>query len=313
MATIGVIDMRFSERMGKKEVKGPMQMESMDDDLRTALWNVVFRHALGETDLPHADGDGGPAVCLLKEIWSDVLTRPIDEIPASSHETVQKIKTWFFKAQWYDVYDLVEFIARVGANVYNTYGVASFEMGANGYRPLGGPVDTDGFKQECNAALEREASGYRFVESEIAPITDQVEVAAIEKALDEAGKHGLTGAREHIRSALEKLSDKKNPDYRNSIKESISAVESICKVVAHDPAATLGKALDKIQNGIGLHPCLKKGFSAIYDYTSDANGIRHAMTDQSTCDFDEAKYMLVSCSAFVNYLIGKANKTGLLK
>ena len=30
------------------------------------------------------------------------------------------------------------------------------------------------------------------------------------------------------------------------------------------------------------------------------------------CDFEDAKYMLVSCSAFINYLIQKANKIGVI-
>ena len=53
-------------------------------------------------------------------------------------------------------------------------------------------------------------------------------------------------------------------------------------------------------------------FVAIYGYTSDADGIRHAMIDDSKCDFEDAKYMLVSCSAFVNYLIMKATKAGVV-
>jgi hypothetical protein len=62
---------------------------------------------------------------------------------------------------------------------------------------------------------------------------------------------------------------------------------------------------------VGLHSALKKGFSSIYGYTSDNDGIRHALTQDSNCDQEDAKYMLVSCSAFVNYLIVKATKSGI--
>jgi hypothetical protein len=51
----------------------------------------------------------------------------------------------------------------------------------------------------------------------------------------------------------------------------------------------------------------------LYGYTSDDSGIRHAILDQPTVGFDEAKFMIVSCSAFVNYLIAKAGAVGLLK
>ena len=73
------------------------------------------------------------------------------------------------------------------------------------------------------------------------------------------------------------LSDRKNPDYRNSIKESISAVESICKIIAEDEKTTLAKALTKLKKRIEIHGSLEEGFKKIYGYTSDADGIRHAI------------------------------------
>ncbi len=149
--------------------------------------------------------------------------------------------------------------------------------------------------------------------NEIAPITNEIEIGAVEEAMSTTVTQALAGANEHLKSALEKLSDKKNPDYRNSVKESISAVESVCKVITQDHGVTLGKALAELETEIDLHPCLKRGYGALYDYTSDADGIRHAMTETSGCDSTDARYMLVSCSAFVNYLVGKATKAGLLK
>ena len=113
------------------------------------------------------------------------------------------------------------------------------------------------------------------------------------------------GVRTHIRTALKFLSDRKSPDYRNSIKESISAVESICQVLTGDDKATLGDALNKLENHFNLHGALKAGFKSLYGYTSDQDGIRHAILKEQDISFSDAKYMLVSCSAFANYLIGK--------
>jgi hypothetical protein len=106
----------------------------------------------------------------------------------------------------------------------------------------------------------------------------------------------------HLDTALARLADRSAPDYRNSIKESISAVEAVCQILTGDPKATLGQALKKLS----IHSALEKGFSAIYGYTSDADGIRHALYEESILDADDAKFFLVSCSAFVNYLIAKS-------
>jgi len=134
----------------------------------------------------------------------------------------------------------------------------------------------------------------------LAPITSEEEIASVEQAMSHGGKFSPAVA--HVETALARLADRSSPDYRNSIKESISAVEAVCQIITGDSKATLGQALKKI----GIHPSLEKGFSAIYGYTSDADGIRNALLEASTVDADDAKFFLVSCSAFVNYLIAKS-------
>lgn len=62
-----------------------------------------------------------------------------------------------------------------------------------------------------------------------------------------------------------------------------------------------------------LHGALKSAFEKLYGFTSDDDGIRHAMIDDPSVGFDEAKYMIVSCSAFCSYLLGKAQSVDLIK
>ena len=40
--------------------------------------------------------------------------------------------------------------------------------------------------------------------------------------------------------------------------------------------------------------------------------LKYAMIDDPSVGFDEAKYMIVSCSAFCSYLMGKAENVGLI-
>ena len=79
--------------------------------------------------------------------------------------------------------------------------------------------------ENLNFALQREFSGHRLVAGCITPITSKDEIEAIEVATVTP----MSTVNEHILTANKYLSNKDNPDYRNSIKESISAVESICK------------------------------------------------------------------------------------
>jgi hypothetical protein len=101
------------------------------------------------------------------------------------------------------------------------------------------------------------------------------------------------------------LSDRSAPDHRNSIKESISAVESLCKNLTSDPTATLGQALKPLEDKGIIHPALKSALAKLYGYTSDSGGIRHAMLDEPCLTFSDSKFMLVVCTAFANYLVAK--------
>ena len=97
---------------------------------------------------------------------------------------------------------------------------------------------------------------------------------------------------------------------KSAIKESISAVESICCIIAKKTNASLGDALKTLESKRNLKGQLKSAFEKLYNYTnSDKGGIRHAEgLFVSEVSFEEAKFMLVSCSAFVNYLIAEYGK-----
>lgn len=159
-----------------------------------------------------------------------------------------------------------------------------------------------------NAILEEEKSGYRFFKDQFINIVNEKELESIDRAYSSP----YVSVNTHIKKALSLYSDRKNPDYENSIKESISAVEAMCCIITGmtGASATLGAALKKLEdNGVVIHSALREAFSKMYGYTSDANGIRHGGIDFKNAPSEDAKYMLISCSAFVNYLIEKYNRT----
>lgn len=160
------------------------------------------------------------------------------------------------------------------------------------------------FLEEVNRLFMRENYVYRFTKSGyIIEVTFDAEITSIDKSLD----NPIDSIREHIITALKHLSaSQKTPDYRNSIKESISAVEACCRYITGE--STLDKALAKLEGqGVVINGEMKKGFTRLYYYTNDATtGIRHAlMDDENAPTSDEAIYMLVACSCFINYLTKK--------
>lgn len=160
------------------------------------------------------------------------------------------------------------------------------------------------FKCEINEIFEEEKMGYRIIDDQIVDITNESEIEEIEEAIDS----DFNIVNDHIQKSLELYSDRKNPDYKNSIKESITAVESMCCIICGENVE-LGKALGRLEkNGIYIHGAMKNGFQSLYGYTSDESGIRHGGIVDKEVTEEDAKFMLVSCSAFVNYLKVKLEK-----
>ena len=281
--------MKFSERIGIREVKSTIQLEFIDVELRSGLWNVFLMFYGDPMDRESSTSVGlSRFKDFIETLWFSHFKSALDTIPYSKSDTISWLRKQFFSWEWYDVYDFIEFLVK---------------------NP--NPANSDELTEAFNFILKRELSGYRFIGSELTPISDENQISEIQKALDNTKNNGLKGVSIHLHSALEKLSDKKSPDYRNSIKESISSIESIAQVISGDKKAELGKALKLIKDKLGLHGALEQGFTKIYGYTSDGDGIRHSLMEEPNLDLEDAIYMLTSCSAFVNYLTIKANKAGI--
>ena len=147
----------FSQRIGKTPIKSVIQTDSIDEDLKNALWN-------GST-IFYWDGK-------VQDNWIE--NNPNDVVVLYSQTN-------------------------------------------------------EGFVEYCNNVLERELSAYRFVNGILTQISSKDEVEAIEEALNITDN--LKPVKTHLNRALELFSDRKTPDYRNSIKESISAIESYCSIL----------------------------------------------------------------------------------
>jgi hypothetical protein len=269
----------FSQRHGYSPLDTAFQREAIDSALRTKLWNILKVTIWDRYDINNRSYDDLTKRIdyLVRRLWFNYFNRDLDRLPDLYPQYGGKgaydvLKEYFTSCQWFEVYDLLEAIANDQSKL----------------------LSDDAF-QWINRTLEEHNSAYRFVGAEIAEITDKNEIQAIEAALATAD----SPVRVHLDAALRMLSDKEAPDYRNSVKESISAVEATCRLVTGNTSATLGDALKRVKN---LHPAMSKAFSSLYGYTNDASGIRHSLTNEATITYADAKFMLVTCSAFVSYL-----------
>lgn len=283
----------FSQRKGIRPLQKAVQREAMDDALRNGLWSalklVIWDNYSPPREFEGLRAEARQVLRLVEAIWLLYFKKPVDTIPRFdpdySKSAYHVLREYFFGAKWWEALDFLEFVVK------------------NAERAWG-----ERLSNACNRFLEAENAAYRFVGSEIVEITSEYEIAAVETALESSGKV----AARHLARALELISDKKQPDYRNSIKESVSAVEAVCRLISGSATGTLGECLKMLKAKAPIHPALETAFSKLYGYTSDSGGIRHALTDPSESpSFADAKFMLVACSAFISYLLAKAAESGL--
>lgn len=283
----------FSQRQGLKPVRTIIQRENADEALRNALWNALTNFYCNEIakDFSFLRVVKKNYARLLEKIWSILFQKRLDELGNFTTGIMSEIRTNFLFTEWYNMFDILEFIPSNFQALDDTE--ETFEHNKK-------------FLFEVNRILESHLSAYRFIDNIIVEVSSNEEIVAIEEALNIDSKYKTVQI--HLKRALELFSDRQNPDYRNSIKESISAIESFCCIVTNNPKTTLGMALKEIEKKFELHSALKSSFLSLYGYTSDENGIRHSLLEESTLKQEDAKFMLVTCSAFVNYLLIKTSE-----
>ena len=265
----------FSDRYQLKPEK-EIQLNDVDYALFNRIWNVFYRDQREKWEVHSVFQSVGAVENLLDSFGQSY------EYPTTSFEkdrNVEKLKNYLMGSEWYEIYDFLE-----------------------RYLKIIEPKKQ--LEKQLNIILEEEKSGYRIVKGLVTPITNNIELTSLAKSLSTK----YDAVNKHFEKALSLYSSRKKPDYDNSIKESISAVEAICCIITGESGkqATLGNTLKKLKdNEVHIHPAMEKAFLSLYGYTSDESGIRHGGIDFKGASAEDAKYMLISCSAFVNYLIEK--------
>lgn len=275
--------LRFSDRIGKTKPKTELLKEGLSEEAANSLWSVIYDYVSFKSNKRDYNKKYTELSDFYRLLWVVFFKRPVDTITyfksgqVNRSQAISYVRGWYFDVEWYDKLNLVEFIF--------------------------GDVDEE-WRDRCNLFLKNEFSAYRFVDNIIVEINSKEEIVEIEKALNIDDK--FRPIKTHLSTALKLLSDKKSPDYRNSIKESISAVEALAGIIIGNGNLTLGQALKEVDKKHKLPGSLKSAFSKLYGYTSGESGIRHALLEEDyTVDIEEARFMLVACSAFVNYLVAK--------
>lgn len=279
----------FSERYNYVKVSNVIIRETITPEIQNAICSCYDRLKRFFMD---SDDFGTPYIDMERYLWTYFLNQRESNFQTGIHYRI--VATSFIEDnnnQWYQKLDLLEFTIKYLYEYDKQYNKRYGAFYA--------------FTQSLNKNFERLNFAYRVINTEIIEITSKEELATIETSIHDSQEN----IRIHLNKAIELYAQRPNGDYRNSIKESISAVEAYCREITGEK--TLGNALNNLQSkGIIIPKTLKAAFDKLYAYTNQPDtGIRHALMDDEGGYIpasEEALFMLVSCSAFINYLHKKA-------
>lgn len=272
----------FEERIGIPPVTIELQIGSITQNLSTRLLNILTKY-LKEVSKDQASFETKTRP-VFNDLWEDYFVLDSTANPLVSHfnypandRFIESVRDVFKNYNWSNKYRFIEYLVSKKLGEYER------------------------FSQDINLALEKEHSGYRLVEGQFFSISNEEELQTIRDVFNSPSEWGNVEI--HMKSAIRLFSDLDEPNYRNSIKEAISAVEAACKSKVKKQKTTLGKALGELEAKYNLPKNIKNAMDQLYGFTNNHGGIRHSIDDKNIeVTQNEAKFMIITCSAFVNYL-----------
>lgn len=294
----------FSERYGY--IARKLQYEYLNEFSKAHLWDEINYYFLQKAQNMHDESDHEYKIdkeCFVhassfyynlhRNFWG----KSNDDFLHEPSRATSGIKNVVMNTMWHNVFDVIEALIRI-----------SDELIPNKKRHKA-------FLKEFHAAInnvfQEQRCAYRLIDGVILPNVNNIEVVTITNALVDTDSIMTVNA--HLEQAIKHYSDRQNPDYRNAIKESISALESLLKIIAGTRSATFDGALKSIvrNNTVVINEQLQESMKSLYAWTNSEGGVRHGLKGDSKIDNDDAKLAITSCCSYVSYLIAKAIKSGI--
>ena len=276
----------FEQAEGAEPVPTQLKLKEISPRLRAALWRVVHDSLQQARLFP----DYAPAARLERpwvEILRDMYTYRYHRMTFrnDADALIGEVQAIFNDGDYIAIFGWLQWVLRRQDCPY-------------------------GFSDRIDSALRFGRAAYRVLEGKtIVPIGSDAELETLKRAFADLAATEFHGARAHLRNAATELTAGHSAD---SIRESIHAVESVVSVL--EPKGDFAKALSRLDAKVKIHEAMKAGFTKLYGFTSNEQGIRHPLLEVPAAGVDEtdALFMIGACAAFVSYLINKARTAGLL-
>jgi hypothetical protein len=166
----------FSERHGLTQ-RPALRPESMDEPLRTGLWNVLLARLFGKIAV-NQYGEITSEYHVFINLQRNFFKLPMDEFEKHLASRREWYKDAFATMEWWRVYDFVEFVAR---------------------RMI--PYDSEEWVRDVNAVLEAENAAWRLAGESVVPVSSG-EASALKETLVLAEAHDAADVVVRLKAGL---------------------------------------------------------------------------------------------------------------
>jgi len=162
--------------------------------------------------------------------------------------------------------------------------------------------ERDRFTNKLNQLFSRNHFGFELRDGLMEKVGARVQEAAIAEARGILHDPDLSGPDEQYQKAIGFFNRRPEPDRENCVKEAVSAVEGVARVLLKDDSIILPDAMKQLRAGRGVHATLVKLIDSLYAYRGDAEGVAHALTGPKEVRPAEAEFVLGASASAIVYL-----------
>jgi len=164
--------------------------------------------------------------------------------------------------------------------------------------------------QELQRLFSEEGLAFEFSEGLVRRRGRKHTVDVTTRAQVVLGEQRLASARKHYEKAMQFFRNPAKPDYENSVKEAVCAVEAAGKALfPAAKAATLGDLAKWLvtTKDVTVPKALVQTITGVYGYRSGGEGIGHGGAVGGAATSEVAEYVLAICASQIIYLVDVGN------
>ncbi len=271
----------FSKRYNLRPTPDGLMYENVPERPRIGLYHIIEKYFGGEYQRKYSELYGN--ICVALRIPHE---RRIGVYDSERTPYIEKIIN---TCLWWQFYDICEVM-------WDTISSGDFvsEIGK--------------FSKEVNELFREEQLGFKLSNGKVQKIGSGFIDANINETRFLLKEPEFKSADELFEKAIKALNERPKPDVENCIKDAVSAIESIARILTNNEKALLSDFIkESVQNNVIPKP-LDQTFQKIYAYRGNEPGVAHGAIKPSKVTEDEAELVLAMSAAMIIYLVKKRSQ-----